>query len=251
MVRHVNVLHVCAVEGEARGLPERAERLVTGVGPAAAAARLARRLALGPAVDLVIVSGVAGVLPRSEPDVAPSRDARSLDFPLEVGDVVLVRRAALVDEGVIVPGGFVGLRALGLPCQAIAHSDPGLVSRLSPRLPARLVDCATVSTGSGTDTAARDIARRLHEALHSLPDDRVPAAPPGAEAMVETMESAALALACGDAGVPWIELRAISNRTGDRARSGWDLQAALAALSPVRERLHQELAFSTQGAARP
>jgi hypothetical protein len=34
--------------------------------------------------------------------------------------------------------------------------------------------------------------------------------------------------------VPWIELRAISNRTGDRERSGWDLDAALVALARAR-----------------
>jgi futalosine hydrolase len=45
------------------------------------------------------------------------------------------------------------------------------------------------------------------------------------------MEGAAIALACAHAGVPWVQLRAVSNLTGDRDRAGWDRDRALAALA--------------------
>lgn len=234
MVRHVRVLHVCAVEAEARGLSHPQEALITGVGPASAAARLARRLACGPAVDLVVVSGVTGVLPLS-PREGASRgvhgDPARLDFPLTVGDGVLVRRAAMVDEGVLMPAGFVSLSGLGLSATAIGRSHDRLRGALAAALAVREVDCATVSTGSGTDRSALAVANRLAETLSS--DDPRPG--------IETMESAALALACADAGVPWIEVRVISNRTGDRDRSGWDLHGALHTLVELRERVIDHL----------
>ena len=74
------------------------------------------------------------------------------------------------------------------------------------------VAAATVSTGSGTDTASEDIARR-------------------AAVSIETMEGAALASACDVFGLPWIGVRAISNRTGNRDEAGWDLDTACATLS--------------------
>jgi futalosine hydrolase len=227
MVRHVRVLHVCAVEAEARGLPAGEERLITGVGPAAAGARLGRRLGVGPRVDLVFVAGVAGSLPTCDPG-GPATGALDptspLAFPLDVGDVVVIRRTAVVDEGVVTTAGFVELRALGLPSAPPLRSHDRLRAALAGRVVAARADAATVSTGSGTDVAAVHTARRLTAAIH--PDSILPA--------VETMESAALALACADADVPWIELRAISNRTGDRERGGWDLDAALVALARAR-----------------
>ena len=49
-------------------------------------------------------------------------------------------------------------------------------------------------------------------------------------AAVETMEGAAIGLACTAAAVPWVQVRAISNFTGDRSHAGWDRERAVAAL---------------------
>ena len=51
------------------------------------------------------------------------------------------------------------------------------------------------------------------------------------------MEGAAVGAVCAALGIPWVQLRVISNRTGDRDRAGWDLDAELAVLHPAVRRL--------------
>ena len=77
---------------------------------------------------------------------------------------------------------------------------------------------ATVSTCSGVDL----LSRQLHERTH---------------ADVETMEGAAVAAICRRCEVPLLHLRAISNWTGDRERSDWNLGAAVDALDRGLRRL--------------
>jgi futalosine hydrolase len=73
---------------------------------------------------------------------------------------------------------------------------------------------ATVATCSGTDAGAQEVARRTG-------------------AIAEAMEGAAVAHAARRFGVPALEIRTISNATGNRTMQGWDLPRGLAALKPV------------------
>ena len=76
---------------------------------------------------------------------------------------------------------------------------------------------ATVATCSGSDEAAREVVQRTG-------------------AVAEAMEGAAVVHAAHRLGVGPIELRTISNTTGDRQQQVWRLDDALAALgSAVRE----------------
>ena len=54
------------------------------------------------------------------------------------------------------------------------------------------------------------------------------------------MEGAAIAHACRESGVPMIQVRSVSNRTGDRDRAGWDLETAAASVQDVLERALRE-----------
>jgi futalosine hydrolase len=54
---------------------------------------------------------------------------------------------------------------------------------------------------------------------------------------LENMEGFALAYACRLAGLPFAELRAVSNRVGSRPPLDWDLAGALAALGAAARRL--------------
>lgn len=56
------ILYVAAVEGEAAGVPDGAEVLITGIGTVAAATALAQRLVQGPLPSKVINLGTAGSL---------------------------------------------------------------------------------------------------------------------------------------------------------------------------------------------
>ncbi|MFP5257993.1 MAG: futalosine hydrolase, partial [Acidobacteriota bacterium] len=56
-------------------------------------------------------------------------------------------------------------------------------------------------------------------------------------ALAESMEGFAVALAGAAAGLPGLELRAVSNRVGSRPPADWDLPGALAALGRAAARL--------------
>jgi futalosine hydrolase len=117
------------------------------------------------------------------------------------------------EEGLITPEGFRTPAAMGFPLGAFdgnaVPGDPVLLEELAPGF--RTGRIATVATCSGTDAAAMEVARRTG-------------------AIAEAMEGAAVLHAARRLRVPAIELRAISNTTGDRDHQRWDLRGALAAL---------------------
>ena len=178
--------------------------LLTGVGPVAAAASLGRLLGSGEVTGVVNL-GVAGTF---DPVIAPLTSllaATAETFP-EYG---------LRCEGVMQPRelGFPQLTIAGEPIydRIALHPDEAAASmRLSLPEHILLGDFATVA-GVSADAQA--------------------SAPDGLTA--ENMEGFALALACRLAGVPFLELRTISNTVGARPPRGWDLPGALAALARI------------------
>ncbi len=185
-------VHAHPVEAEGLVLPG---SLCVGTGKTAAAVGLSRALAVAP-VDLVVAFGVAGAYPGAG---------------LDVGDVCLVGQDVLADDGVEDEHGFRDLAAMNLGTNGPWRADAERTAALAQLLHVPIVPAATVSTCSATDRASAILQARTGAAI-------------------ETMEGAAIAAACERAGVPWIGLRAISNRTGDRARAGWDLARAREAL---------------------
>jgi futalosine hydrolase len=197
-------LYVYAAPREGEPWAHDPRMLGLGVGKVAAALALARRvLAERPAA--VVLFGVAGAYP-----AGPA-----------IGRACWVTRDWLADEGVETPAGFLSLEDLGLGVRGPFIADLALTdaldARLGPGLPR--VAGATVSTCSGTDARAAACQ----------------AACPGVA--VESMEGAAVGAVCTALGIPWAQLRVISNRTGDRQRAGWDLPEALARLHEAMARL--------------
>ena len=90
-----------------------------------------------------------------------------------------------------------------------AHSDPRLVALLAEKGFAALRG-VTVSRVTSTDATARRLARD--------------------GAQVESMEGFAALRAAARAGVAAIEVRGISNRCGDREKSGWNFAAGISGL---------------------
>ncbi len=186
---------------------DRFDLILTGVGKANAAGAVAR--SLDPARHAVVLNvGVAGALPGSD---------------LDPGDAVVADVSVFSDEGVATPAGFSDLAAMGFPIGPdLGVGIPGsleLISAISPLCDAA-GRIATVSTCSGTDALAREVAAR-------------------AGAIAEAMEGAAVglvvarvaALERSDTG--FAEIRAISNTTGDRDSQIWDLSAALSRLRQI------------------
>lgn len=175
-----------------------------GVGKANAAGATALSL-VSHKPQLVLSIGLAGLLPNA--DASGPR----------LADLVAIRAACFGDEGVQTPGGFLPMASVGFP---IVGAD---AERLLPepealgvvtRFCAHQADVATVSTCSGTNPAAAACAARTGAGL-------------------EDMETAAIALACARAGVPWCGVRAISNTTGDRDAQVWRVAEAFGALERV------------------
>ena len=180
--------------------------LVTGVGKANGAGGVARALATGRYREVWNL-GVAGALPEGG---------------LDLGDTILATRSLFADEGVGTPEGFASIASVGFPTSAGVREallDGHDSFRSTAVIPRGFLDrlatsglVATVSTGSGEDARALDVAKRTG-------------------AVAEAMEGAAIALVCAREGVPFAEVRSISNTTGDREAQVWDFPQALAALS--------------------
>lgn len=176
-----------------------------GVGPARAAAAAGTGLALG-RFDLVLSAGVGGGFAgRAGP-----------------GDLVLADRVVHADLGADSPDGFLPVDRLGFGV-AEAVLDAGLVARAAGWTGALVGPIVTVSTTTGTAERAAHLA-----ATHQ----------PAAEAM----EGAGVLAAAQAHGVPFLELRAVSNLVGPRDRAGWDLPGALARLGPAVRALAAALA---------
>lgn len=196
-------LIVTAVEREAAcvraGLVGDGARVIAGgIGRTNAAAATTEAILRSGPFDVVVSAGVAGALPGSD---------------LEIGDVVVASSCVYAEEGLITPTGFQDMREMGFALGDfqgnVVPVDPELHRRLARLFPTGPI--ATVATCSGTDEAAMMVARRT-------------------DAVAEAMEGAAVVHAARRLGAAAIELRAISNTTGNRGRQAWDLGKAFAAL---------------------
>jgi futalosine hydrolase len=172
------------------------------VGPVAAAVATSRLLtALTPAgaIDLVISAGIAGGF--------AGRAA--------IGDLVLANAVLFADLGALTDDGFADAATLGFAGgEALAPVSAGWVGRAltAAGLPVVNGTILTLATMTGTDAGAKALAT----------------AHPGAVA--EAMEGYGVAWAAVEHGVPWAEVRAVSNTIGRRDRATWDIPAAFTAL---------------------
>ena len=124
---------------------------------------------------------------------------------------MLGSRSIAADLGAESGDGFLPVEELGFG-RSVVPADAELLQRLSAALPAAIGgDVLTLSTVTGTAATAAALA------------DRYP------EAVAEAMEGFGVAVAAG--GLPFAEVRTISNPVGPRDRAAWRLREALDALS--------------------
>ncbi|MEW2066295.1 futalosine hydrolase [Streptomyces sp. NPDC007346] len=129
-----------------------------------------------------------------------------------LGSLVVASDIVAADLGAETPDGFLPVTALGFGRDRFTP-PPALVRKVAAATGAAPGPVLTVSTVTGT--AARTAA--------------LLAAHPGA--LAEAMEGFGVAEAAGRAGVPVLELRAVSNTVGPRDRGAWRIGDALAALT--------------------
>ncbi|PLX83193.1 MAG: futalosine hydrolase [Desulfuromonas sp.] len=198
--------------------------LHSGVGKANAAAATATLLtSCQPAA--VISLGCGGAYPGSG---------------LAVGDLALATEEIYGDEGVLAPGVFQDMDQIGLPLvkrdgRPLFNRFPADPSRLESARPALERTAAitgrtlatggfvTVSTCSGTEAAGTTMARRTG-------------------GICENMEGAAVAQICAVYGIPFLEIRGISNLVEDRDLSRWDLKGG----ADIAQRATKDLLASWQ-----
>ncbi|WP_309120896.1 futalosine hydrolase [Paenibacillus sp.] len=199
------ILIVTAVDAERdavlRGIGDDPRFVVAaaGVGPAFAAAGAAFALAEG-GYALAISAGIGG----------------GFAGRAGVGELVVADAIHAADLGAETPEGFRDVEALGFGSARFAV-EAKLAARWAEALreagrAAAVGPIATVSTTTGTAVTAAALAARI----------------PGVAA--EAMEGAGVAAAAYKAGVPALEIRAISNAVGPRDRAAWRIGDALAAL---------------------
>jgi futalosine hydrolase len=179
---------------------------------------------LCPAPALVVQTGIAGAFARL--DEAPATDAH-VGAP-GVGDLVLATQEAYSDTGSSSAGDWLSAAELGLPIALVNGCETGGVFALDEHLVERARDailacdwseappavcmgpCVTSSCVTGTREQAEALVRRWSP-------------------LAESMEGAAAAHICALYGVPFVEIRGISNLVGDRDRSSWQVERAIRA----------------------
>ena len=166
--------------------------LVAGVGPAAAAAATAA--ALGDGFALVLSAGIGGGF-----------------APLRPGDVAVASAAVFADLGAETADGFAPVSALGFGDERY-EVPPALAVELADRCGGHLGSVLTVATVTGSAARAQGLLARYPDAV------------------AEGMEGAGVAAAARVHGLPFAEVRAISNLVGPRDRDAWEIPRALAML---------------------
>jgi futalosine hydrolase len=158
--------------------------------------------------NAIIVFGIGGAYPSSG---------------AQIGDIAIAKEEIAGDEGVMTQEGFKDAEYIGIPLlktstseiystyPASDHLVNGSARSLSAYQDAgRKVHVGTfVTLSTCTGTTAR--ARQLEERYHGL---------------CENMEGAAVAQVAALHGVPWLEVRGISNIVEDRDLKAWDIPKA-------------------------
>ncbi len=198
MTPQILIVTAVAEEAEAIGPLDGTTIVVAGVGRTNAACATTEALIENPDIALVISAGIAGSLPPRF---------------LAIGSTIIATGCVYVEEGLEHPEGFSDMTGLGFPLGPFEGNRVPVASTPLRQAPEHFVrgPIATVATCSGTDAAAARVVARTG-------------------ALAEAMEGAAVVHAALRRGIPGIEVRTISNRTGERDQQQWDLPAALDAL---------------------
>src|SRR5450759_160061 len=182
--------------------------LVTGVGSAATAWGIKQWVIENGKPDLAINGGIAG----------------SYKDEVAIGDVVMPVSDCFADSGIEDGENFLTLSEAGLsgadefPFQnGLLHTDARYSIQMKSLL--KSVKAITVNTATGSESTRIKLINKYN------PD-------------IETMEGATFFYICARENIPFLALRAISNRVEPRDKSKWNIPLALDRLS---EKLNEVL----------
>lgn len=177
-----------SLKSEVGSLKSEVEFLTTGVGMVATAFALGKHLATN-RYDLVLNIGIAG----------------SFDRNIALGEVVEIVEDHFSELGAEDDEAFLPIETLGFG-ESIFKTD----TRVSPYTGQQLkqVTAITVNTVHGHEPSIRKLTGRIQPQL-------------------ESMEGAAFLYACKQAGVPCLQIRAVSNYVEKRNRDTWQIGLAI------------------------
>jgi futalosine hydrolase len=172
--------------------------LITGVGAMAAAWSIMRQIDRG-RPGLIIQAGIAGCLTGQSP-----------------GEVFTVGEDQFSDQGVWEEGRFKSLFEMKLADgDAFPFTGGQLVNPFRPLLGLTGLPCVGALTVNEITTNPERI--RWYQQ--------------NTTAVVESMEGAALHYVCLQSGVPFLQLRSVSNAVGVRDKTKWDIKLAITRLN--------------------
>lgn len=174
--------------------------LVTGAGMVPTAYSLGRHLAAS-TYDLAINVGIAG----------------SFDFDINLGEICLVIEDTFAELGAEDGEDFLSLDKLGLGITSLSHNPNPAFSTNH----LKEVSAITVNKVHGHELSIAKAIARFNP-------------------QIESMEGAAFFYACNQAGVPYIQIRAISNYVERRNRENWDISLAVNNLNKTLIKLLEE-----------
>jgi futalosine hydrolase len=175
--------------------------LITGVGSIATAWSLRQWITLNEKPDLAINAGIAG----------------SFNDKVNIGDVVMPVSDCFADAGIEDGENFLTLSESGLISadefpfkNGLLYADSRFVDKTKDIL--KPVSAITVNTATGSETTREKLVKKFN------PD-------------IETMEGATFFYICRRENIPFLAVRAISNKVEKRNRDNWNIELALNNLS--------------------
>ena len=198
MFRRILIVTAVQAEADAISKPSGTFVIAGGIGRVNAAITTTISILTDGPFEWIINAGVAGSLPKSN---------------LQLGDVVVANKCVYAEEGLITSSGFKDMNEMGFSLGDFEGNtvpvDPWMLERLKPVGTEGSI--ATVATCSGTDEQADLIQNRTG-------------------CICEAMEGAAVVHTANRLGAPAIEIRSISNTTGERDAQQWNIDLALSNL---------------------
>jgi futalosine hydrolase len=166
--------------------------VITGVGMAATAYYTGK--ALDETYDAAFNLGICGSFNRN----------------LDIGDVVNIYEDVFAELGAEDGENFLTLEDLKLEGVTKIINQSGAMHELIEALPK--VNGITVNTTHGNESSIRKVVDRFHP-------------------IVESMEGAGFMLACENEGIPYVQIRAVSNYVEKRDREKWNIPLAIERLN--------------------
>jgi futalosine hydrolase len=188
---------------ESRVKSQDIEFLITGVGMVATAFSLGNYFATHQ-YDLAVNLGIAG----------------SFDRSIALGEVVEVVEDRFSELGAEDDEAFLTIDEMGFG-ESIFNSTASL-SDFEKTIAPKQVNAVTVNTVHGNEMSIKKLANRVHPQL-------------------ESMEGAAFFYACKQAGVPCLQIRAVSNYVEKRNRNNWQIGLAIKNLNSFAVEFLQEV----------